>query len=89
MAESKIIAKIEKNKSEEVVISLEQFRGHNLLDIRSYADFDNSGERRPTKKGITLRVSAIPELLEALNLAHAEAKSRGFIEPPAAEAQEP
>ena len=36
-------------------------------------------EKRPTKKGISLKVAKLPELIEALEKAKAEAERRGLL----------
>ena len=41
---------------------------------------DGDGERRPTRKGLCLRVERLPELLEALRKAEEEARKAGLLE---------
>jgi len=50
------------------------------VDVRIYAEPDDSDERRPTKRGIALRVERLPELLEALHQAEEEARKAGLLE---------
>jgi Transcriptional Coactivator p15 (PC4) len=56
---------IRKNAEEEVRVVLSTFKGHRLVDIRIYADF-GQGERKPTKKGICLKVEKLADLIHAL-----------------------
>ena len=72
MSEARLIATIEKNSREEVRVSLDQFKGHDLVDIRTFADFDDVGERRATKKGVSLKRERLPDLIEALQQAMRE-----------------
>jgi hypothetical protein len=80
MSEPHIIARIEKNRLEEVVIAVDHFRGVDLIDIRIHADFSGADkERRPTKKGIALKIEKLPDLIAALNAAADEARRRGLL----------
>ena len=76
MSEATVVAIIRKNSLEEVRVSISEFRGHKLVDVRVFADFDGSGgEPRPTKKGVALKVELLPDLIAALRAAQ-EASSR-------------
>lgn len=74
-------AVIPKNSREEVRVSLDEFGGHQLVDVRVYADF-NTGPvetRGPTKKGVALAVERLPDLIAALEAARTEAIARGLL----------
>ena len=74
-------AVIPKNSREEVRVCLDEFGGHQLVDVRVYADF-NAGPvetRGPTKKGVALAVERLPDLIEGLEAARAEAIRRGLL----------
>lgn len=62
----KIVHQFVKNATEEVRVSLTEFKGHKLIDLRIYFEPEDGGERRPTKKGITFDVGLYPELKRAL-----------------------
>ncbi|MBI4595119.1 MAG: transcriptional coactivator p15/PC4 family protein [Candidatus Tectomicrobia bacterium] len=74
------IASFTKNSSEEVRITLEEFKGHKLLDLRVWYEDDN-GEKKPTKKGISISTTLFPELKAALEKAEAVLREKGLIEP--------
>jgi hypothetical protein len=76
---STIIARFAKNKAEEVVIRLETYHGVPCVDLRVFADFDGSGEQRPTKKGVALKAALISTLIAGLQDAEAEARRRGLL----------
>lgn len=59
-----VIAQFNKNSSEEVRITLEEFKGHRLFDIRSY--YYNGQDWLPTKKGLSLKVELSPEFKRAV-----------------------
>jgi len=60
-----VIAQFEKNATEVVRVSLTEYRGHKLLDIRVYYS-DDEGQYRPTKKGVSLAVGLYADFKQAL-----------------------
>lgn len=69
---------IPKNKLEQVHIALSNYEGKNLIDIRSYSDFDGEGHK-PTKKGVSLPIDKIDDVIKGLTEARAEAVQKGWI----------
>ena len=63
---SEVIARFEKNSFEEVRISLTEFKGKELIDIRVYYQPEGEEEMRPTKKGITISPEKFPDLQKGL-----------------------
>jgi len=49
----KIVAKIKKSMTSEIVVSLSDYTGEPKLSIREYFLADESGAFHPTKKGIS------------------------------------
>ena len=70
------IAEFEKNSSEVVRISLSEFKGHSYVDIRIFYE-DDEGEWRPTKKGVTVSVDLVDELLEAVKKVYGVLQQKG------------
>lgn len=60
-----VVARITKNPTEEVRISLTSYHGYDLVDIRVYYQ-DDHGEWRPTKRGVSLSIDAFAELRDAI-----------------------
>jgi len=60
-----LVARIAKNPTEEVRVSLTSYRGHDLVDIRVFFQ-DEQGEWRPTKRGVSLSVDSFVELRDAV-----------------------
>ena len=57
---------VKKNSRESIVISQTEFKGNDLVDIRIF--FTNKdGELSPTKKGITVRLENLDELVTTLS----------------------
>lgn len=73
------IGTIYKNQSEDVHVTLGEFAGHQLVGIRVF--FRKEGDVLPGKAGLSMRVSAIPELIAVLQKAEAEAIRRGILKP--------
>jgi hypothetical protein len=48
-----LIGEIQKNSTEKIRVSIESYKGHEFIDVRVYYE-DDTGEWRPTKKGIAI-----------------------------------
>lgn len=74
------IATIDKNAIEELRISLGAYKGHDLVNVRIWANYDSADfEKRPTKKGFALRVAQLPELIAALQKAEKASRAAGLF----------
>jgi hypothetical protein len=78
-AQDTIIASIPKNSREELRVTLGEFKGHRLCQLRAWALRDGA-ESIPTKNGFGIQAAVIPKLREALAEAETEARRRGWIE---------
>jgi hypothetical protein len=79
--EDRLVAVIPKNKVEELRVSLPRFKGVELIDVRTFAQFGSGEEaKRPTRKGITLKIEHLPQLIDALTAALADARARGLLD---------
>jgi hypothetical protein len=70
-----LIAEFQKNARERVRVSLTEYGGHALLDVRAFYE-DATGEWKPGK-GLAIRRELIPELRKALLAAERVAKTEG------------
>ena len=77
---SRTIATIPRNPLEEIRVRLSTYKGADLIDLRIFREPDDSDERRPTKRGIALRIERLPELLHALREAERAARADGLLE---------
>ena len=67
------------NRSGEAIVTrIMFFRGRPFLDCRRYFT-DKQGKLAPTKKGFTILLRKMPELMKALAKTEAEARSLGLI----------
>ena len=61
-------------------VSLGSYADLVLVDVRTFMELRDS-VRRATKKGVRLKVERLPELIAALELAHAEVVTGGLLRP--------
>lgn len=60
-----VIAQFEKNATEVIRISLTEYRGRKLIDMRVYYS-DDEGQYRPTKKGVSLSADRYTDFKRAM-----------------------
>jgi len=56
---SEFISQVAKNARETVFLSLSEFKGHRLIDIRVHVPGDQEGDWVPTRKGYPWRWDSI------------------------------
>lgn len=74
-----LIASIPKNAREEIRVSLSEFNGHDLANLRVWFDAGD-GEQRPGNKGLAFKLDKLPAVIEALQQLEAEAHRLGLVE---------
>ena len=62
----KTIATFKKNKFQEIRIGIREFKGNDLVDIRTWTMTQGSNEMVPTAKGVSINVSLFAELKKSL-----------------------
>jgi hypothetical protein len=74
------IAKFWKNRRrvESLHVSLSEYEGHALINVRIYAT-GTDGIDRPTTKGVSMSIRKLPELSSALTRAEAKARELGLL----------
>jgi hypothetical protein len=75
-----VVGVIDKNGGSEIHVSLSEYRGQRLIDVRTFASFTAANVPMATKKGIALRIELIGELRQALAEAEAMARKLGWID---------
>ena len=63
----KTVAVFQKNKFQEVRVGVREFKGNDLVDIRTWTMTQGSNDMVPTAKGVSINVHLLPELKTALN----------------------
>jgi Transcriptional Coactivator p15 (PC4) len=84
VASPRIIAEWAVNRRERVRVSIEQYNGTWLINVRKWFEADD-GTVRPGKQGIALGIKHLPQLAEAMTQARLAATKDRLIQPPAAE----
>ena len=74
------VATLTKNATEELRVTLTEYQGKPLLDLRVFTTYRTTGEVGPTKKGVTIKVELLPDLIAALRQAEGEARKLGFVD---------
>lgn len=85
---SEIISQITKNAREVVFLSLSEFKGRRLIDIRVHVPGDAEGDWVPTRKGVSLSVALYPAFKKALGQLEQALLKQGLLDPEDLEASE-
>ena len=57
--------KIQKNKSNYLIVEQKEYEGNPYVDVREFYDAED-GKRMPTKKGITFTPKVLEQVIEGL-----------------------
>lgn len=81
MSEPHVIAQLPKNSRETLRVSLDEYRGHNLINVRVCVPLsETSGILAPTMAGVSLSIAMLPALSQALIRAEEAAREKGWLE---------
>ena len=72
MADGKILATIERSDTEQLQISLSEYKGTNYSNMRIFFTNDGGASWIPTKKGVTFTAEQLDTLTEAIEEAKQE-----------------
>ena len=72
MADAKILATIERSETEQLQISVSEYKGKSYLNMRIYYTTDEGATWLPTKKGVTFTPEQLDLLTEAIEAARQE-----------------
>jgi hypothetical protein len=78
---SEVISQVAKNAREVVFLSLSEYKGHRLIDIRVHVPGDQEGDWVPTRKGVSLAVGLYPAFKEALGQLETALIEQGLLDP--------
>jgi len=85
---SEVISKVTKNAREVVFLSLSEYKGHRLIDIRVHVPGDQEGDWVPTRKGLSLAVGLYPDFKQALSQLEEALIDQGLLDLEDLESQE-
>jgi hypothetical protein len=66
MQHQNLITQIKKNSNEVYRIFEKEYEGYRFIDVRIYYMDKNSGEYKPTKKGISIMPNNVGEIIEGI-----------------------
>lgn len=75
----KTVSVFQKNKFQEVRVGIREYKGNDLIDIRTWTMTQGSNEMVPTAKGVSINVNLLPELKKSLEVVEKELKSNGLL----------
>lgn len=62
----KTISVFKKNKFQEVRVGIREYKGNDLIDIRTWTMTQGSDEMVPTAKGVSINIGLLGDLKQAL-----------------------
>ncbi len=74
----RIVAEIPKNAREVIRVSLDEYRGYDLISVRVWANDPDRGAI-PIKSGFAMRVDRLSDLVEAVKEAERIAHQEGLL----------
>jgi hypothetical protein len=77
---SEVISKLSKNARETIFLSISEFKGRKLIDIRVHVPGDQEGDWVPTRKGLSLGIALYPAFRKALQELEEALISQGLLD---------
>ena len=75
----KTINVFQKNKFQEVRVGIREYKGNDLVDIRTWTMTQGSDEMVPTAKGVSINIHLLTDLKKALDEVEQELTANGMI----------
>ena len=63
---SEMIGEVTKNSKEKILVSINEYKGFRYVDLRVHYEQGNTGEYKPTRKGISLMPNNVSEVIEGI-----------------------
>ena len=63
----KTVTVFKKNKFQEIRVGVREFKGNDLIDIRTWTMTQGSEEMVPTAKGVSLNINLLPDLKKSID----------------------
>lgn len=70
----KTVFVFQKNKFQEIRVGIREYKGNDLIDIRTWTLTQGSEEMVPTAKGVSINVNLLADLKKALDIVEKELK---------------
>ena len=68
-----------KNKFQEVRVGIREYKGNDLVDIRTWTMTQGAEEMVPTAKGVSININLLPDLKKALEVVEQELKQNAMM----------
>jgi hypothetical protein len=75
----KTVSVFKKNKFQEIRVGVREFKGNDLIDIRTWTMTQGSEEMVPTAKGVSINIHLLPELKKSIAEAEKVLKENGML----------
>lgn len=75
----KTVAAFQKNKFQEIRVGIREFKGNDLIDIRTWTLTQGTEEMVPTAKGVSINIHLLPDLKKALSDAEKVLKENNMM----------
>ncbi|OIO81460.1 MAG: transcriptional regulator [Candidatus Omnitrophica bacterium CG12_big_fil_rev_8_21_14_0_65_43_15] len=75
----KTVKAFPKNKFQEIRVSITEYQGNDLIDIRTWTLPQGASEYSPTGKGVSINVKLYPEIKEAILALESDLKEAKLI----------
>jgi len=75
----KTVAVFKKNKFQEIRVGIREFKGNDLIDIRTWTMTQGTEEMVPTAKGVSINVHLLDELKKSLAVVEETLKQNGMM----------
>jgi len=75
----KTVFTFKKNKFQEVRVGIREYKGNDLVDIRTWTMTQGSEEMVPTAKGVSININLLPDLKKALEVVEQELKQNAMM----------
>lgn len=63
----KTVATFKKNKFQEIRVGIREFKGNDLIDIRTWTMTQGSDDMVPTAKGVSMNISLLSDLKKSID----------------------
>ena len=75
----KTVSVFKKNKFQEVRVGIREYKGNDLVDIRTWTMTQGSEEMVPTAKGVSINITLLTELRKSLEAVEKELKENKLL----------
>lgn len=75
----KTVSVFQKNKFQEVRVGIREYKGNDLIDIRTWTMTQGSNEMVPTAKGVSININLLAELKKAIESVEKELVSNKML----------